>query len=145
MKKVLSVLISSFIFFMIFSPLSVEASNEDDVLAQINAYRASAGLSAVSMDEDLQSIAAVRAEECAEKFSHTRPNGQAWHTVSPNTKGENLAHAVNYNQQKPENVVYAWILSPSHSANVLRTTFSSVGIAYYTSDSGETYIACEFK
>ena len=97
------------------------------------------------MDEDLKDIALLRAAECSEKFSHVRPNGQAWYTVSSLTNGENLAHAINYNQQKPENVVLAWMLSPKHSANVLRTSFSSAGIAYYESETGEIYIACEFR
>lgn len=128
-------------------PIAAKASdsNADDVLAQINEYRASYGLEALTMDDGLTDVASVRAAECSQKFSHIRPNGKAWYTVSSLTNGENLAHAENYNQQKPENVVLAWMLSPGHSANVLRRSFSSAGIYYYQSDSGETFIACEFR
>jgi len=94
--------------------------------------------------EKNKEAAKIRAKECSVKFSHTRPDGQAWYTVSDLTNAENLAHAVNYNQQKPENVVYAWILSPKHNEIILDDSFSTVGIAYYANDSGETYIACEF-
>ena len=130
---------------MILVPNKVQATSPDDVLAYMNAERAAAGLPGFTVDNTLVDIAAIRAVECSTSFSHIRPNGKAWYTVSSSTNGENLAHAVNANQQKPENVVLAWMLSPSHKANVMRETFSSVGIAYYYSENGETYIACEFK
>ncbi len=71
--------------------------------------------------------------------------GKAWHTVSAATNAENLAHAVNDAQQSPENVVLAWLLSPTHKANVMRKSCTSVGIAYYKGANGETYIVCEFN
>ena len=145
MQKTIITLVTVIFLGVLALPITARASNEDEVLAQINAYRESAGLELVVMDEDLTEAAAVRAEECSEKFSHTRPNGEAWNTVSSLTNGENLAHARNYNQQKPENVVYAWILSPKHCANVLKSTYSSVGIAYYYAEDGHTYIVCEFR
>ena len=145
MQKTIITLVTVIFLGVLALPITARASNEDEVLAQINAYRESAGLELVAMDEDLTEAAAVRAEECSEKFSHTRPNGEAWNTVSSLTNGENLAHARNYNQQKPENVVYAWILSPKHCANVLKSTYSSVGIAYYYAEDGHTYIVCEFR
>ncbi len=125
--------------------VKASASNEEDVLAYINGVRVNAGLDILTMDSDLSEVAAVRAKECAEKFSHTRPNGQAWNTISSISKGENLAHAVNSNQQKPENVVLAWTLSSKHNENLIRESFTSAGVAYYQSESGDTYIVCEFK
>nr|WP_297705244.1 CAP domain-containing protein [uncultured Butyrivibrio sp.] len=125
--------------------VKASASNEEDVLAYINGVRVNAGLDILTMDSDLSEVAAVRAKECAEKFSHTRPNGQAWNTISSISKGENLAHAVNSNQQKPENVVLAWTLSSKHNENLIRKSFTSAGVAYYQSESGDTYIVCEFK
>ena len=145
MQKKLSMLVTIILIGVLTLPVTAKASNEDDIVAEINAYRESAGLELVALDEDLSDVAAIRAVECSEKFSHTRPNGQAWNTVSSLTNGENLAHAKNYNQQKPENVVYAWMLSPKHCANVLRKSFSTVGIAYYVAENGDTYIACEFR
>lgn len=144
MKKTLMLLMSVMMVSMLYVPITAEASSEDDVLTMMNAVRESAGLEAFTMDEDLQDIAEIRASECAQKFSHIRPNGKAWYTVSNLTNGENLAHAVNSTQQKPENVVYAWTLSPKHYANLVRSSFTSVGIAYYCNENGETFIACEF-
>ena len=99
MKRIINLVLSLILAGLFLFPLSVEASSEGDVLDLINEYRASAGLDAVTMDDELNGVAAIRAEECSQKFSHTRPNGQAWYTVSKLTNGENLAHAVNYNQQ----------------------------------------------
>jgi uncharacterized protein YkwD len=145
MKKFLILLMTFLIVAVFLNPVDAQASSEDDVLALMNAVRESAGLEAFTVDEDLQDIAEIRAVECSERFSHIRPNGKAWYTISKLTNGENLAHAVNQTQQKPENVVYAWTLSPKHYANVVRSSFSSVGIAYYSDDDGETYIVCEFR
>ena len=147
MKKTIVSLVTLMLIGMFISPVSVRAagSSADDVLAMMNEYRASYGLGALTMDDGLTDVACVRAVECSQKFSHIRPNGKAWYTVSSLTNGENLAHAENFNQQKPENVVLAWMLSPGHSANVLKKNYSIAGIYYYQSDSGETYIACEFR
>ncbi|WP_022778625.1 CAP domain-containing protein [Butyrivibrio sp. AE3009] len=145
MRRVLTALMAVIVMFMLIAPIKAQATCPDDVLAYMNAERSAAGLPGFTVDDTLSDIAAVRAVECSTRFSHIRPNGMAWYTVSKSTNGENLAHAVNANQQKPENVVLAWMLSPTHKANVLRETFSAVGIAYYYSDNGETYIVCEFR
>ena len=147
MKKTIVSLVTILFIGLFSCPIVANASdsNADNVLAMMNEYRASYGLGALTMDEGLTDVASVRAVECSQKFSHIRPNGQAWYTVSSLTNGENLAHAENYNQQKPENVVLAWMLSPGHSANVLRKSYSTAGIYYYQADSGEIYIACEFR
>ncbi|WP_207649916.1 CAP domain-containing protein [Butyrivibrio proteoclasticus] len=121
-----------------------KATAEDEILSQINAAREAAGLSSLTYSEDLESAATIRAQECASSFSHLRPCGSAWYTVGY-TRGENLAHAKNENQRKPENVVLAWLLSPKHKENVLRSCFTSVGVSYYSNSDGETYIACEFN
>ena len=146
MKRSIRCLLAVILIGILICPLTVRAEGENELLALMNASRVQAGLPEYVMNEDLCSAAATRAAECAVRFSHTRPNGQSWNTVSSVTKGENLAHAVNSNQCKAENVALAWMLSPGHKANVLRSTFSQVGIAtYYNADTGETYIVCEFN
>ncbi|MCR5556559.1 MAG: CAP domain-containing protein [Butyrivibrio sp.] len=147
MKKTIVSLVTLLLIGLLLCPVAANASDSkaDDVLAEINEYRESYGLGALTMDQGLTDVASVRAEECSQRFSHIRPNGEEWYTVSSLTNGENLAHAKNNNQQKPENVVLAWMLSPGHSANVLRKSYSTAGIYYYQSDSGEIYIACEFR
>ncbi len=143
-RAILSVFLV-FVLGILFQPITAKAAREDDILTLMNDARAQQGLGAVSLDSTLTGVAQTRAEECSSRFSHVRPNGKAWYTVSKSTKAENLAHAVNDAQQKPENVVLAWLLSPSHKANVMRKNCTSVGIAYYQGANGETYIVCEFN
>ena len=145
MKRALIILLTAVFFGILFHPVTAKAASEDEVLELLNYARVQAGLDEVSYDASLTSVAMTRAQECATRFSHTRPNGQSWQTVSSITNGENLAHAVNCNQSQPENVVLAWLLSPTHKANVMRSSFTSVGIAYYYSETGETYIVAEFN
>lgn len=47
------------------------------LLGKLNTYRASLGLSYVTMGEELQEMAMVRAMELLMKFSHDRPDGQS--------------------------------------------------------------------
>lgn len=146
MKKAIKCLMAFILAGILMCPLTVRAAGENELLALMNAQRAQAGLPAYVMDEALCNVAQTRAAECAVRFSHIRPDGSSWSTVSCITNGENLAHAINEEQCKAENVALAWMLSPTHKANVLRSTFSSVGIATYcNSDTGETYIVCEFN
>lgn len=145
MKKFSTSIILILLLGLIFNPIKSYAASPDEVLAYMNAERAAVGLPALIMNEDLVNVASMRATECASNFSHIRPNGKAWYTISDLTCGENLAHAVNNNQQKPENVVYAWMLSPTHKANVIRSNFTYCGIAYYTAPNGDIYIVCEFN
>ena len=146
MKRSIKCLVAVILIGILICPLTVRAAGENELLALMNASRVEAGLPEYVMNEDLCNVAATRAAECAVKFSHIRPDGRSWNTVSALTRGENLAHAVNENQCKAENIALAWMLSPGHKANVLRSNFSQVGIAtYYNSDTGETYIVCEFN
>ncbi|WP_022768090.1 CAP domain-containing protein [Butyrivibrio sp. NC2007] len=145
MRRAIFSVILVFMLGILFQPVTAKAAREDDIVALMNDARARQGLTAVSIDQTLTNVAETRAVECSKKFSHIRPNGKAWHTVSAATNAENLAHAVNDAQQSPENVVLAWLLSPTHKANVMRKNCTGVGIAYYKGANGETYIVCEFN
>jgi len=145
MRRAILSVILVFMLGILFQPVTAKAAKEDDIVALMNSARAKHGLSEVSIDQTLTDVAKTRAAECSKKFSHIRPNGKAWYTVSGATNAENLAHAVNDAQQSPENVVLAWLLSPTHKANVMRKSCTSVGIAYYIGANGETYIVCEFN
>ena len=145
MKKALIAILAVALLALFVNPVKAAAASEDDLLTYINSVRIDAGLDPLSLDDSLTSVALTRAAESSVRFSHVRPNGKAWYTVSPLTSGENLAHARNENQKNPENVILAWLLSPTHKANVMRTTFTTIGIAYYVGDNGDTYIACEFR
>ena len=82
------------------------------VVAETNADRIKNGLSA------------LRAQELTQKFSHTRPDGSRWATVSGSAYGENIARG----QKTPDKVVAAWMSSDGHRRNVLRASFGSIGV-----------------
>ncbi len=145
MRKVFCLICTAMLIGVICCPQKAYAGNEDEIVALINDAREYAGLGCVTIDQSLTRDASIRAAECSVRFSHTRPNGKAWYTVSRRTNGENLAHAVDSEQQQPQNVVLAWLLSPGHRANVMDSRCTMVGIAYYTGANGHTYIVCEFN
>ena len=110
------------------------------VLAEVNAARAKNGLSALTLDANMNRAAAVRAAELAQSFSHTRPNGSRGLTalneagVSYRTAGENIASG----QQSAQAVVSAWMNSSGHRANILSASFGRMGVGQATIG-GRTY------
>ena len=63
-------------------------SNAQSVVSQVNRERAARGLRALRVDPALTAAAQIRAREIVEKFSHTRPDGTKWSTVSSVAYGE---------------------------------------------------------
>ena len=102
------------------------------VVALVNAERAKQGLSALKVDAKVQQAALVRAQESAQSFSHTRPNGSSFSTalteagVSFRRSGENIA----YGQSTPQQVMNAWMNSSGHRANILNENFTTIGVGY---------------
>lgn len=95
-----------------------------EVIRQVNAERQKAGLTQLRTDAALTAAACVRAREIAQKFSHTRPDGSAWSTVSAGVYGENIAMG----QRTADKVMAAWLTSSGHRANILRPGFGSIGV-----------------
>ena len=107
----------------------------------VNEEREDAGLDDLTWSPDLESTAAVRAEESSRSFSHTRPNGTQWYTVNSQIMGgENLA----WGQTRASQVVKEWMNSPAHRDNILYDDFTNVAIALYQNDDGTNYWALEF-
>ena len=116
------------------------ADKSSDVLDLINDERKAAGLKSVKMNDDLNRVAELRAAEIAKKWSHTRPNGEAWKTafadagVSASYRGENLAKG----QYSADKVVEDWMESEGHRSNILNKKFTKMGVASVVID-GVTY------
>lgn len=110
-----------------------EKSYVEQVVDLVNAERANVGLSALTMTDELNEAALVRAKESTKAFSHTRPNGTSFWTVlkengiSYRGAGENIA----WGQSTPEEVVDAWMNSEGHRANILNKKFTSIGVGYH--------------
>lgn len=104
-----------------------------------NQARRENGLTDLSYDGVLSSLAGTRAAEAAQSFSHTRPDGRNCFTILDDnavvymTCGENIAAG----QQTEEEVMNAWLNSPGHRANILNGAFHKMGLGYY--DAGDAY------
>ena len=107
----------------------------------VNQQRASAGLSTLTWSDPLAVAAMVRASELPQLFSHTRPDGSDWWTVNSDIMyGENLAQYY----YTADDVVAAWVASPTHNENLMEPSFRTMGIAVYESPEGKWYWAQEF-
>jgi len=119
---------------------SALADKSSDVLDLVNAQRKAAGLKNLSLNDDLNRVAQLRAKEIVENWSHTRPNGEAWKTafseegVAASYRGENLAKG----QYSADKVVEAWMGSEGHRDNILNKKFKKMGVASVVID-GVTY------
>lgn len=111
------------------------------VAALVNAARQDAGLSELELDADLCAAAQARAQEIAQSFSHTRPDGSSCFTIleefgiSYRAAGENIAMG----QRTPEEVMDGWMNSSGHRANILNGTFTSIGVGYYVDGAGAAH------
>lgn len=111
------------------------------VASLVNAARRDAGLSELELDADLCAAAQARAQEIAQSFSHTRPDGSSCFTIleefgiSYRAAGENIAMG----QRTPEEVIDGWMNSSGHRANILNGTFTSIGVGYYVDGAGAAH------
>lgn len=111
------------------------------VVNLVNAERAKEGLAPLTINTKVQAAAQVRAKECEQSFSHTRPNGTSFATalkeqnVSYRSAGENIA----WGQRSPQEVVNAWMNSSGHRANIMNANFTTIGVGYYQNAKGTNY------
>ena len=103
---------------------STDASQADAVFQRVNAFRAQNGAKPLKRNAELDRAAAVRAQEIATCFSHTRPDGSVWYSVSDLAYGENIARGY----KTAETVMNGWIASAGHRANML-DDYATIGIA----------------
>lgn len=107
----------------------------------VNQHRAEAGLAPVEYSAELSKPAQTRVFEIEESFSHTRPDGRYFSSalkdygISYRYAGENIA----WGHKSPEEVVEAWMNSPSHRANILNKSFTKLGVGYQQNARGVNY------
>ena len=113
-----------------------------EVIRLTNKEREKAGLEPLEAHSTAMEFAQIRAEELAEKFSHTRPNGDQTGTYSHYTFGENIARG----SKTPEAVVKGWMNSPGHRAAILDDVSNdenTIGVGVYEKG-GTLYWVQEF-
>ncbi|MCM1128252.1 MAG: DUF4214 domain-containing protein [Lachnospiraceae bacterium] len=118
-----------------------------EVLDMVNAERAKKGLPALVMDQELLEAAMLRAAECYVYYSHTRPDGTAFHTVGGKLAdpgaGENIM--TDLWTDTPQGVMEQWFASPEDYANITNASYRSTGIAVFdgtTGGGGRCWVQC---
>lgn len=123
------------------APVQPESAFAAQVIDLVNIERARAGLKPLTYDATIEDAALVRTKEIQTSFSHTRPNGTSFATamkeagVNYRRAGENIA----WGQRTPEEVVNAWMNSPSHRANIMNENYGRIGVGHLTNARGTSY------
>ena len=119
-------------------------SNEQEVFNLINAQRAKNGLPALKIDNELQKVARIKAQDMVDNnyFSHNSPTyGSPFDMlksfkISYKTAGENIA-----GNSSNSGAVNAWMNSSGHKANILNSNYNYTGIGVVTSPKyGKMYV-----
>ncbi|MCJ8013675.1 CAP domain-containing protein [Paenibacillus sp. KQZ6P-2] len=108
------------------------------VLDLVNQERSKAGLSSLSMNDQLAKMAMAKAEDMYNNnyFDHNSPTyGSPFdmmkqYGITYNTAGENIAKG----QTSPSQVMKDWMNSPGHKANILNNSYKNIGIAFYNNE-----------
>ena len=118
--------------------------DEKEVLNLINQKRVSNGLTSLKIDDEVQNIARIKAQDMVDNnyFSHTSPTyGSPFDMmksfkISYNTAGENIA-----GNSTNTGAVEAWMNSSGHRANILNNSYNHTGIGIVKSDKyGKIYV-----
>ena len=110
--------------------------DESEAFELINNFRVQNGLSPLVINEELQNVARIKAQEMVdgEYFSHTSPTyGSPFDmmqtfNIQYKTAGENIA-----GNSTNSAAVEAWITSENHKANILNNSYNYTGIAVVNS------------
>ncbi|NOU96851.1 hypothetical protein GC093_27045 [Paenibacillus sp. LMG 31456] len=108
------------------------------VLDIVNQERSKAGLTPLTMNAELSKMAMVKAQDMSNNnyFDHNSPtHGSPFDMmkefgITYNSAGENIAKG----QTTPTQVMNDWMNSPGHKANILNSSYTKIGIAYYNSE-----------
>jgi uncharacterized YkwD family protein len=117
---------------------------DQQVLHLVNTQRATAGLSPLGMDGNLSKLAMAKAQDMynSNYFDHTSPTyGSPFEMMGKfgivfNAAGENIAKG----QTSPEQVMNDWMNSEGHRANILNSSFTKIGIAYFKGEWVQEFI-----
>jgi len=103
-----------------------------EVVRLVNKEREAAGLSTLSVDSSMATLANTRAKELYESFSHVRPDGT---TVANFGYLEN-AH---YGSSTASGAMSAWMNSQAHKGALMYENNYSIGVGVYKAPNGKVY------
>ena len=116
---------------------------ENAIAALINNVREQNGLNALAADESLTEVARQRSQDLINRnyFSHYTPEGTNVFDlmrsmgISFRCAGENLAQSSPASIGTPEAFLNAWLNSPTHRDNILRSQYTKIGVGMVEIDS----------
>ena len=124
--------------------LKTQEEFKQEVFDLINAKRVANGLSALKINDEVQNVARIKAQDMVDNnyFSHTSPiYGSPFdmlksYGISYKTAGENIA-----GNSSNSGAVNAWMNSEGHRANILNSSFNYTGVAVVESSKyGRIYV-----
>jgi uncharacterized protein YkwD len=153
-KKQFSIVFAAVFSALLLAPASFAASRlspaESGLLRAVNASRAAHGLGSVRLDATLTRAARSHSVEMlrGNYFAHGafRSRMIAFRVRGPFV-GENLAWG-NGSYASPQTVIQEWLNSPAHRANLLRPSFTRIGIGAvqgtFRGNGGSTVLTADF-
>lgn len=125
------------------------AAFEANVLKRVNAIRSAHSLQPFVVDAHLSQLAIIKAQDMIGRgyFEHESPHyGHPWDMAALfdyeyTSYGENIAR----NLATAKETVDAWMASPKHRANILKPTFTHLGVGVQQTKSGNFYIVQQFS
>lgn len=111
------------------------SQDEAEVVRLVNIERQKAGLAPLKASSQLSNVARMKSKDMADKnyFSHTSPTyGSPFDMmkqfgISYRTAGENIAKGY----LSPASVMNGWMNSSGHRANILNSSFGTIGVGAY--------------
>ena len=111
------------------------SADEAEVVRLVNIERQKAGLKPLKASAELSNVARLKSKDMADKnyFSHTSPTyGSPFDMmkqfgISYRTAGENIAKGY----LNPASVMNGWMNSSGHRANILNSSFGTIGVGAY--------------
>ena len=101
------------------------------LLELINAERKKAGLYEYKTSDELKNVAAIRAEEIAEVFESSRPDGREIYTVytDNNIRVAYYGESIRSGHQTADGIFRAMIKDPNDSSSILDIDYTYIGVS----------------
>ena len=111
------------------------------IVTLVNAERAAAGLAALKVSTCATGYAVTwsRTMATTASFEH-----QSLTPMMASCGGRGAGENIAYGGTSPEQFMTMWMNSPGHKANILRATFTHIGVGVAKSDSGRWYATQDF-
>lgn len=119
------------------------ATDASGVVQHVNDVRRRAGLRALDVDTNLGRIATTRSATMA---AERRLSHQGWERAlrKAGLRDDSLGENVAYNYEDPTAVMTGWMRSPGHRANILRQSFTRIGVGCVIDGRGHRWWTQDF-